>query len=149
MEPLEIPNFDENLSPQIFLKKLNDLVVSEDGDQGYLSKHSQIAKSWGDYLLENIFELFEVVLSFATNTMSFLRVAGFILSHAGMMLVVVVLRDMSGSLGLVVLALGNIFVIALEGMIVGIQTLRLEYYEMFSRYFISGGKKFTPISADK
>ena len=30
----------------------------------------------------------------------------------------------------------------IEGLIVGIQVLRLEYYEMFSRYFKGDGKPF-------
>lgn len=101
-------------------------------------------EGWGGYLLESVFELLEVILSFVSNTMSFLRVGGFIMSHAGMMVVVMTLREMSGSAGLAVLILGNIFVIGLEGLIVGIQTLRLEYYEMFSRYFAGGGKKYIP-----
>jgi V/A-type H+-transporting ATPase subunit I len=101
-------------------------------------------EGWGGYLVESIFELLEIVLSFVTNTMSFLRVGGFVLSHAGMMVVVMTLKEMTGSAGLLVLIIGNIFVIALEGLIVGIQTLRLQYYEMFSRYFEGGGKKYIP-----
>ncbi len=103
-------------------------------------------EGWGNYVLESFFELFEVILSFVSNTMSFMRVGGFILSHAGMMIVVMTLRSMSGAGlgGWAVLIFGNIFVIALEGLIVGIQTLRLEYYEMFSRYFDGGGKKYIP-----
>ncbi len=97
---------------------------------------------WGSYMTESIFELLEVGLSFVANTMSFLRVGGFVLSHAGMMAVVMTLMDMSGSGSIVVLIFGNALVIALEGLIVGIQTLRLEYYEMFSRYYEGGGKKF-------
>ncbi len=101
-------------------------------------------EGWGGYLVESIFELLEIVLSFVTNTMSFLRVGGFVLSHAGMMVVVMTLKEMTGNAGLLVLIIGNIFVIALEGLIVGIQTLRLQYYEMFSRYFEGGGKKYIP-----
>ncbi len=100
---------------------------------------------WGAYLTEGIFELIEVILSFVTNTMSFLRVGGFVLSHAGMMIVVMTLTEMSGSYGIVVMIIGNALVIALEGLIVGIQTLRLEYYEMFSRYYEGGGKKFIAV----
>lgn len=103
-------------------------------------------EGWGGYILQSFFEVFEVLLSFLSNTMSFLRVGGFILSHAGMMLVVMTLNEMVGNMGFLVLVFGNIFVMALEGLIVGIQTLRLEYYEMFSRYYDGGGKKFTPIS---
>ncbi|MPN15021.1 hypothetical protein SDC9_162350 [bioreactor metagenome] len=80
--------------------------------------------------------------------MSYLRVGGFVLSHAGMMLVVMTLVEMTGNAGPIVFVIGNLFVMALEGLIVGIQTLRLEYYEMFSRYYQGGGKKFTLISSD-
>jgi len=72
-------------------------------------------------------------------------VGGFILSHAGMMSVVYTLSDMVGSgASPVVLVLGNLFVMALEGLIVGIQALRLEFYEMFSRFFDAEGTAFTP-----
>ncbi|MDE9420046.1 hypothetical protein P1O00_08665 [Erysipelothrix rhusiopathiae] len=77
--------------------------------------------------------------------MSFLRVGGFVLSHAGMMSVVMTLNEMAGSAGILILIFGNIFVIGLEGLIVGIQTLRLEYYEMFSRYYDGGGKPFKSV----
>ena len=55
---------------------------------------------------------------------------------------------MTGNAGPIVFIFGNLFVMALEGLIVGIQTLRLEYYEMFSRYFVGNGKKFTMISSE-
>ncbi|MEG0423968.1 MAG: V-type ATPase 116kDa subunit family protein, partial [Erysipelotrichaceae bacterium] len=81
----------------------------------------------GAFCMQSFFELFEVCLSYITNTISYLRVGGFVLSHAGMMLVVVLLADMMGTFGsMVVLVCGNIFVMCLEGMIVGIQVLRLE-----------------------
>ncbi len=101
-------------------------------------------EGWGGYMSESIFELLEVLLSFLSNTMSFLRVGGFVLSHAGMMVVVMQLTAMTGQFGIVTMIIGNIFVIGLEGLIVGIQTLRLEFYEMFSRYFEGGGKKYIP-----
>lgn len=102
---------------------------------------------WGAYVTEGVFELIEVVLSFFSNTMSFLRVGGFVLSHAGMMAVVFALSEMVGGAGSpVVLVVGNLFVIGLEGLIVGIQVLRLEFYELFSRYFDGDGRAFCPIS---
>jgi len=104
---------------------------------------------WGGYFMESIFELLEVMLSFISNTMSYLRVGGFVLSHAGMMLVVMTIKEQAGNAGLLVMVFGNIFVMALEGLIVGIQTLRLEYYEMFSRYYDGGGKKFVPITSEE
>lgn len=103
----------------------------------------------GSFIAENFFELFEVVLSFLANTMSFLRVGGFILSHAGMMAVVFTLSEMvSAGAAPVVIILGNLFVMCLEGLIVGIQVLRLQFYEMFSRFFGGEGEPFEPISVD-
>ena len=98
----------------------------------------------GGFIIEAFFELFEVILSYITNTMSFLRVGGFVLSHAGMMLVVYTLMGMSGNLigQSLVFVIGNLFVMGLEGLIVGIQVLRLEFYEMFSRYFEGNGIPF-------
>lgn len=101
---------------------------------------------FGGFFVEGFFELFEILLSYITNTMSFLRVGGFILSHAGMMLVVMSLMEMVGGAGSIfVLIFGNIFVMALEGMIVGIQVLRLQFYELFSRYYQGNGIAFTPL----
>lgn len=100
---------------------------------------------FGGFFTEAFFELFEILLSYITNTMSFLRVGGFVLSHAGMMLVVSSIMAMVGNASLVVAILGNIFVMGLEGLIVGIQVLRLEFYEMFSRYYEGDGIAFQSI----
>ena len=97
---------------------------------------------FGGFFTEAFFELFEIILSYITNTMSYMRVAGFVLSHAGMMLVVSSLMEMTGNAGPVVFVFGNLFVMALEGLIVGIQVLRLEFYEMFSRYYTGDGIPF-------
>lgn len=105
---------------------------------------------WGNYLAQSFFELFETVLSYVTNTMSFLRVGAFVLVHAGMMMVVFTLAEMSAGVGyVVILVIGNIIVSALEGLLVAIQVLRLEFYEMFSRFFDGGGRPFVPAGAKK
>ena len=44
----------------------------------------------------------------------------------------------------VVAVLGNLLIIVFEGMVAAIQCIRLEYYEMFSRFFQGGGKAFKP-----
>ena len=109
--------------------------------------HKMFPNGFGGFFVEGFFELFEIVLSYVTNTMSFLRVGGFVLSHAGMMLVVMSLMDMFAGVGsIVVLIFGNIFVMALEGMIVGIQVLRLQFYEMFSRYYKGNGVAFNALN---
>ncbi|MDF2511752.1 MAG: V-type ATPase kDa subunit [Herbinix sp.] len=96
------------------------------------------------FFMETFFELFEVLLSYLTNTISFLRIGAFALSHAGMMAVVMLLAgEETGHPNLLILILGNLFVAGMEGLIVGIQVLRLEYYEMFSRFYKGNGKEFT------
>ena len=96
--------------------------------------------------MQNFFEVFEYLLSYATNTMSFLRVGAFVLVHAGMMLVVFTLAEMTSGIGYVLIAIiGNVFVMGLEGLLVGIQVLRLEFYEMFSRFFDGDGRPFNPV----
>lgn len=97
------------------------------------------------YLVEALVECFDVVLSYATNTISFVRVGAFALSHAGMMGVVLTLAGFEkGTPNWLVVVLGNILVAGLEGLVVGIQVLRLEYYEMFSRFYKGSGKPFVP-----
>ena len=106
--------------------------------------------SVGSFIVDNIFEMFEVALSYVTNTMSFLRVGAFILVHAGMMKVVFVLAGMFDPVGYVItVIIGNIIVMALEALLVGIQVLRLEYYEMFSRFYIGDGRVYQPVTVNQ
>lgn len=102
----------------------------------------------GDFIASNFFECFEFLLGYATNTLSFIRVGGFVFSHAGLMSVVMLLSDMIGKdhKSVITIIVGNLFVMCLEGLIVGIQVLRLEFYEIFSRCYEGDGKPFTPIS---
>ncbi len=100
----------------------------------------------GTYLVEGFFELVETVLGFLSNTISFVRVGAFALNHAGLSLAIWTLVNMTkGVSSIAILIIGNIFVIALEGLIVGIQCLRLQYYEIFSRFFGGEGKEFNPV----
>ena len=100
----------------------------------------------GMYITQTFFELFETMLSFFSNTLSFVRVGAFAVSHAAMMEVVLMLAgaENGGSPNWIVVVLGNLFVCGLEGLIVGIQVLRLEYYEMFSRFYRGDGREFRP-----
>lgn len=103
-------------------------------------KHYEKTGSVSDFVLQNLFELVEYVLSYFSNTVSFLRVGAFVLVHAGMMMVVFSLAGESRNL--IVILLGNVLVIALEGLLTGIQALRLEFYEMFSRFLEGDGRPF-------
>lgn len=97
-------------------------------------------ESWLDYVLQNIFEVLEYVLSYFSNTVSFLRVGAFVIVHAAMMMVVFSLAGSPANP--IVVVLGNALVIALEGLLSGIQGLRLEFYEIFSRCYEGGGRPF-------
>ncbi len=100
----------------------------------------------GDFIASNFFEVFEFLLGYTSNTLSFVRVGGFALSHASMMLVVMALtKSMSGLGAPIMVVFGNVFVMGIEGLLVCIQTMRLEYYEMFSRFYSGDGVPFTPV----
>lgn len=103
-------------------------------------------KEKGGFIMETFFEMFELMLSYVTNTVSFIRIGAFALNHAGMMAVVFTLARLSGgSDNIIVVILGNILVLGLEGLLVAIQVLRLQFYEMFSRYYEGDGKPFEKI----
>ena len=107
-------------------------------------------ESIGDFIVQNFFELFEVMLSYLSNTMSFLRVGAFVLVHAGMMMAVFALANVFGPFGFAVtVALGNGLVMVMEALLVAIQVMRLEFYEMFSRYYQGEGTPFKPMSLSK
>ncbi len=117
----------------------------------HMIKHKTAFKpeSWADFCIEAFFELFEIILSFVTNTISFIRVGAFALSHAGMMMIVLSLAGAGEGPGnILVIILGNAFVMCIEGLIVGIQSLRLEFYEMFSRFYEGNGDEFTPVQIE-
>lgn len=102
-------------------------------------------KDKGMFFVQGIFEMIEVLLSYFSNTLSFVRIGAFAVSHAAMMEVVLMLGGIeAGNPNWLVIILGNIFVMGMEGLIVGIQVLRLQYYELFSRFYRGGGRAFIP-----
>ena len=107
------------------------------------------------YILDTVMELVEIFIGYLANTVSFVRVAAFALAHVGLFIAVFsladILRNTTGGIfsAAIVLFLGNILIIGLEGLIVAIQGLRLEYYEFFSKFFVSGGEEYKPIGINK
>lgn len=101
-------------------------------------------------VMGGIVELLEIFLGFLANTVSFIRVAAFGLAHAGLFMAIFALSDavrgMAGGIvsGLV-LVFGNILIIGLEGLVVTIQAVRLEFYEFFGRFFESGSEGYQPM----
>lgn len=121
----------------IFLKEPLTAVVEK--------KAEKIEGGKGMFVVQGFFEMFEVLLSYFSNTLSFVRVGAFAVSHAAMMEVVLMLAGVeSGNPNWLVVVLGNLFVCGMEGLIVGIQVLRLEYYELFSRFYCGTGRPFKP-----
>lgn len=99
-------------------------------------------------------EVLETVLGFLANTFSFLRVAAFGLAHVGLSMAVFALADQALALRLgylpvvVVHLVGNLVILLLEGLIVSIQAVRLEFYEFFGKFFRGGGIAFRPLALD-
>lgn len=100
-----------------------------------------------DYYIESGFGVLETLLSMLSNTISFIRVGAFALNHVGLFVafatIAHMMKNSTGSVA--VMVLGNIIIIGLEGLIVFIQGLRLEYYELFSKYYNGEGIEYNPI----
>lgn len=130
--------------PLLFLKEL--LI-------GKIDKHEKsdyMPESWADFIMQNFFEVIEYILSYFSNTVSFLRIGAYMLVHAGMMMVFFSLAgDEMNIKSILIIVLGNIIVIALEGLLSGIQVLRLEFYEMFSRFYEGDGRPFEGVGRRK
>lgn len=126
-----------------------------------LARHSSTKKGRflvegiGVTFLESLVEVLDELLRYLANTASFVRIAAFALAHAGLFMAVFTLADMvqstqgSGFFYWLTLFLGNVVIIGLEGLVVSIQTVRLEYYEFFSKFFRGGGKPFQPLFEKK
>ena len=60
------------------------------------------------FIVQGFFEMFEVLLSYFSNTLSFVRIGAYAVSHAAMMQVVLMLAGAeNGSPNWVVIVLGN------------------------------------------
>ena len=100
-----------------------------------------------NFLMYWVVELLEIFSGYLSNTLSFMRVAGLGIAHVCLMISFFTLAEMtSGIASVAILVLGNILVIGLEGLSAGIQALRLNYYEFFTKFFHGTGKLYTPIS---
>jgi V/A-type H+-transporting ATPase subunit I len=109
-----------------------------------------------DFFMEWIVEILEIFSGYLANTLSFMRVAGLGIAHVSLMIAFFSIAQMvSGSSGgytvgsYLVLIAGNVLVILLEGLSAGIQSLRLNYYEFFSKYFSGSGRAYAPVTLKK
>ncbi len=106
------------------------------------------------YLTESAIEVMETVTVFLGSTVSFVRVGAFALSHAALCVAIYAIAEAlsnapaAGVWIALVIIVGNMFVIFLEGLVVSIQGIRLQYYELFSKYFAGDGVLYQPFRSD-
>ncbi len=99
------------------------------------------------YLVQAFMDLFETLISQLSNTLSFVRVGAFAVAHGGISMAIFALAGNVPNVKFwLVVVLGNLFIIGFEGLIVGIQTMRLNYYEFLGKFFTGGGMRFEPLA---
>jgi V/A-type H+-transporting ATPase subunit I len=102
------------------------------------------------FIFQGFMELFEVTLTLLSNTLSYIRIGAFAIAHAVLVSVVFRLAGFVGpEFGVgywIVVAIGTAIIVGYEGLIVGIQAMRLSYYEFFSKFFTGGGMRFEPLT---
>ena len=90
-------------------------------------------------------EVAERMLQLGVNTVSFVRVGAFALAHCGLCTAVVGMAEAAGPGYWPVLIIGNTAIVALEGLVVSIQTTRLILFEFFIRFLTARGRPFEPL----
>ena len=93
-------------------------------------------------------QLLESVLQLIINTISFIRVGAFALAHAGLSLAVIIMSNITDNVffSMLVLVIGNLVILILEGLVVSIQTARLVLFEFFIRFLKGTGRMFHPLT---
>ena len=134
----------------IFVILLGLMVLKQPLANAISNKGFVITEKTSDYFVESGFGVIETLLSMFSNTVSFIRVGAFALNHVGLFIAFASMAQMmkSSAGSILMYVLGNIIIIVLEGLIVFIQGLRLEYYELFSKYYDGSGLKYNPITMD-
>jgi V/A-type H+-transporting ATPase subunit I len=101
--------------------------------------------------LISLVSAFEALLSYLANTISFVRLAAYAMSHAALLAAALALAEQARQLPLagpalaaLVVILGNAGALVLEGVIAAVQALRLEYYEFFGKFLTGEGRPFQP-----
>jgi V/A-type H+-transporting ATPase subunit I len=115
------------------------------------------------YFISSLIEVMETFIGFLSNSVSFIRVAAFSLAHAALFsaifAIILIIKGspetvtgvrpepstLSVLIALLVEIGGNIVIIVLEGLVVSIQSVRLIFYEFFSKFYSGEGEAFTPM----
>ncbi len=100
----------------------------------------------GERLIAGVMEAFDMLLMAIGNTASFMRIMGLMLAHSGLMFGFTILAEVSGPLlGAVAYIFGNILTIGLEALVAYAHSLRLHFYEMFSKFYLDEGRPYQPL----
>ena len=106
-------------------------------------------------LMDGFMELFDLILIMVGNTASFARIMGLMLAHSGLMYGFTIMSLLACSpttctatgavFAAIIYVLGNLLTIGLEALVAFMHTLRLHFYEMFTKFFEGGGIPFKPV----
>lgn len=123
------------------------MVIREPLTNWILKKRPLYEETPSSYYTESGFEILETLLNMLSSTVSFIRVGAFALNHVGLFIAFHTMAEIADNFAssVMIYIIGNMIVIGLEGLIVFIQGLRLEYYEMFSKYYKGEGVAFNPV----
>jgi V/A-type H+/Na+-transporting ATPase subunit I len=115
--------------------------------------HQPHANNLGMAFIESAIEAFEATLSYLANTISFVRLAAYAMSHAAILMATFAVAEalaptpgIGDVLYVIIAVFGNLVALILEGVVVAVQVLRLEYYEFFGKFFSGSGLPFRPFS---
>lgn len=127
------------------------LVIASEPLAHLARKKPAFPHGFGTWAIEAVIEGIDTVTWFFGNTFSFVRIGAFALAHGGLSLAVIEMTRLGGGgvASAVIFVGGNLLIIVLEGMVVTIQTLRLEYYEFFSKFYSGSGRPFVALSLSK
>ncbi len=137
-----------NTLSYILLVVLMGLIVVREPLANAIKGHKPLyEETKTEYYIESGFDVLETLLNMLSSTVSFIRVGAFALNHVGLFIAFQTMAKMINNFAgsIIIFIVGNMIVIGLEGLIVFIQGLRLEYYEMFSKYYKGEGVEFDPV----
>jgi V/A-type H+-transporting ATPase subunit I len=131
----------------ISLRRTEGLLVASVGAAWFIVGAAALAsKDRLRAMVQAAAEFVEQGLRLLVNTVSFARIGAFALAHAGLSVAIIEVAQASGRIAYwIVLVLGNVLVILLEGLVVSIQTTRLLLFEFFIRFLTGTGREFKPL----
>ncbi|MEM4810652.1 MAG: hypothetical protein QXS92_01930, partial [Thermofilum sp.] len=94
-------------------------------------------------LMHSVSEVVEMIITLPANSLSYIRLAAFAMAHEAFGILAESMSTMFGEITSLIIA--NLLVLAIKALAVGIQALRLTYYEFSSKFFKGEGVEFKPL----